>query len=208
MSTRDYYEALWRSLPEPLEPDRFAVRLPFLLDRVKAGDRVLDVGCGAGSFSAELTRAGARVSAIDVAEEPLRRARALQPGLEAKLVDGHGPWPFPDSSFDIVWAGEVIEHVADTAAWLSEVRRLLTSGGSLLLSTPDNGPLALLAGALSARAFSARFDPLGDRLRHYNRATLTRLIGDFGFQELQIHSHGGIPGARRLLLANAIRSRF
>lgn len=208
MSSRDYYETRWRSLPEGLQPADFQARRRFLLDHISAGARVLDVGCGDGSFAAGLVASGADVVGIDVAEEALQRARARNPGMELQLVEQDRPWPLEDSSFDVVWAGEVIEHVADTAAWLSEVRRVLRSGGSLLLSTPDHGPLTLLAAALSRRAFAARFDPLGEHLRFYNSATLSLLIEAFGFQEVQIRAHGGVPGARRVLLAHAIRSRF
>ncbi len=208
MPSRDYYEALWRRLPEGLEPEEFAARRSFLLDRVGPGAHVLDVGCGEGRFAAELVEQGAHVTGIDVAEEPLRRARRRHPGLELQRVDLQGSWALDDSSFDVVWAGEVLEHVADTGAWLSEVRRVLRSGGSLLLSTPDHGPLSLLALALSKRAFARRFDPLGDHLRHYNRATLNLLIESFGFQSVEIRARGGLPGARRRLLLSATRARF
>jgi ubiquinone/menaquinone biosynthesis C-methylase UbiE len=208
MPSREYHEGLWQAVPEGLEPSDFALRRGFLLDRVGAGERVLDVGCGEGRFTAELARVGARVVGIDVAEEPLRRARARHPELDLRLVgDGRG-WELADADFDLVWAGEVIEHVADTAAWLSEVRRVLRPGASLLLSTPAHGRLTLMRLALSRRAFADHFDPLGDHLRFYSRETLTRLIGDFGFERIEVRSAGGPPGARRLLLAHAIRSRF
>jgi 2-polyprenyl-6-hydroxyphenyl methylase / 3-demethylubiquinone-9 3-methyltransferase len=208
MPSRDYHEALWESVPPGLDPSAHALRAGFLHEHVSSGQRVLDVGCGEGVFAAELAAVGAEVLGIDVAEEPLRRARARHPALDLRLVDGEAPWPLPDASFDVVWAGEVIEHVADTAAWLSEVRRVLRSGGSLLISTPANGPVALLAAALSRRAFAARFDPRSDHLRFYNPATLSRLIEDFGFESVKVGSAGGLPGARRLLLAHALRARF
>ena len=208
MPSSEYHEGLWQAVPEALQPSDFRLRRRFLLDHVGAGDRVLDVGCGEGRFALELVRAGAHVVGIDVAGEPLRRARERNPELDLRLVVGERPWELEDASFDAVWAGEVIEHVADTAAWLSEVRRVLRSGGSLLLSTPAHGPLTLMRVALSRRAFAGHFDPRGDHLRFYSRQTLTRLIGDFGFEEIRVQSARGLPGARRLLLACAIRSRF
>ncbi|HTC71929.1 MAG TPA: methyltransferase domain-containing protein, partial [Solirubrobacteraceae bacterium] len=75
MSSREHHEAVWQGVPEGLEPADFAVRRSFLLGHVTAGARVLDVGCGEARFTAELARAGVRVVGIDVAEEPLRRAR-------------------------------------------------------------------------------------------------------------------------------------
>jgi len=200
MSSREFYESLWQGVPEGLEPADFAVRRRFLLDRVTAGDHVLDVGCAEGRFTAELQRAGARVVGIDVAEEPLRRARARHPELDLRLLANARPWQLADASFDVVWAGEVLEHVIDTAGWLSEVRRVLRSGGSLMASTPAHGPLTLLRLALSRRAFAQHFEPRSDHLRFYSRQTLTQLITEFGFNEIQVRSCGGCPGARRLLL--------
>src|SRR6202050_2918702 len=137
----DYHDALWKGVPEGLEPIDFARRSNFLSSYIRMGERVLDVGCGEGHFAAELGKAGAEVVGIDVAAEPLRRARERHPELDLRQMTVEGTWPLEDASFDAVWAGEVIEHVADTAGWLSEARRVLRSGGSLLLSTPDHGRL-------------------------------------------------------------------
>ena len=210
------HERIWETVPEGLDPPDLELRKRFLLDRAAelpaAGPgpaRVLDVGCGEGQLTAALADAGFAVTGLDVAEEPLRRARALRPELDLRLAPPEGSWPLEDASFDVVWAGETIEHVADTAGWLSEVRRVLRSGGSLLLSTPAHGRLAMLALALSGRRFDAHFDPRADHLRFYTRRSLTRLLRDFRFESIDVREAGGaIPGARRLLLASARRSRF
>jgi 2-polyprenyl-3-methyl-5-hydroxy-6-metoxy-1,4-benzoquinol methylase len=202
-ASKDYHEALWEALPEGLEPVDFARRRSFLLGHVRAGERVLDVGCGEGRFAAELARAGAEVVGIDVAAEPLRRARASHPELDLRQAPVVGAWPLPDASFDAVWAGEVIEHVADTAGWLSELRRVLRSGGRLLLSTPDHGLRTRLRLMLSGRAFGSHFDPRADHLRFYTRATLRALIREFGFDAVDVR-----PVAGRVLLARAVRARF
>lgn len=205
MGPSEYHEALWRERAEGLEPSAFRRRLAFLMESAEPGQRVLDVGCGEGAFAAELAGAGAEVVGLDVAEEPLRRARARHPGLDLRLLAGEGRWDLPDSSFDLVWAGEVIEHVLDTAGWLSELRRVLRSGGELVLSTPTLGRRELLRAALSGRAFAERFDPLADHLRFYSDPTLRRLLEEFGFQEIEISRASGSPG---LLLCRAVRSRF
>ena len=208
MPSRAYHEALWEGVPAGLQPPDFALRRRFLLEHVAAGERVLDVGCGEGWFADELLRAGTQVVGIDVAEEPLRRAFERDRKLDLRVVDADGPWPLDDASFDVVWAGETIEHVADTAGWLSEIRRVLRPGGRLLLSTPGHGPSRVLWLALSRRAFDAHFDPRTDHLRFYTRAGLSRLLGELGFHDVVVRAAAGPPGARRLLLARAVRTRW
>jgi 2-polyprenyl-3-methyl-5-hydroxy-6-metoxy-1,4-benzoquinol methylase len=204
----EYHEALWQGLPQGLAPPYLKERLEFALAHVVAAARVLDVGCGEGHFAEAFADRGAQVVGIDVAEEPLRRARARRPDLDLRRVEPAGPWPLADVSFDVLWAGEVIEHVADTSAWFSEARRVLRSGGALVLSTPAHEPLTRAALALSGRAFEAHFDPRADHLRFYTRRALHELLADFGFEAMQTRAIGGSPGARRVLLASARRARF
>ena len=215
MSLRDYHESLWEGIPPGLEPSDASLRVAFLLghlaaeaERLGRRVRVLDLGCGEGYFADVLVRAGAEVVACDVAEGPLRRARAAHPDLDLRLLEADGTLPFDDASFDIVWAGETIEHVLDTARWLSEVRRVLASGGLILLSTPDHGLCARLRLALSERSFARHFDPRSDHLRFYVPHTLVALLGDFGFAEVAVARRGAFPGARKTLLASARRKRF
>ena len=155
-----------------------------------------------------LQRAGADVVGIDVAQEALRRAHERYPGVELQLVPERGPWPFADASFDVAWAGDTIEHVADTASWLSEVRRVLRSGATLLLSTPAHDRFTLLAFALLPGHFDRHFDPRSDHLRFYTARMLRRLLEDFRFEDVEVRGAGGLPGARRVLLAAARRARF
>ncbi len=210
MPSRAYHEALWEGVPAGLDPPDFELRRRFLLQRVRPGERVLDIGCGEGAFAVQLLQAGAQVLAVNVGGEPLRRARARAGAgghqLNARLVEADGPWPLADESFDVVWAGETIEHVADTGGWLSEVRRVLRPDGRLLLSTPDHGRLRLLFLALSQRAFAEHFEPLADHLRFYTRRSLRELLQASGFQPVTVTRAGGLPGARRVLLADARRA--
>ena len=197
---REYYEELWSELPDELDPPDWKPRRDFLLGEVRRGDRALDLGCGAGDFTAVLDDVGARTIGADVAEAALGRARVRHPQLRFELVPTEGPLPFEDGSFDLVWASEVIEHVPDTARWLSEVRRVLVPGGRLLLSTPSHGRVRVAAGGVER--FS---EPLGDHLHLYTRRSLRTLLEEFGFGEVTVRASVGPPLLRRLLLARAVR---
>jgi 2-polyprenyl-3-methyl-5-hydroxy-6-metoxy-1,4-benzoquinol methylase len=200
MASSGLHEAVWAGVPAGARPERFELRRAFLLKHAGAGERVLDIGCAAGEFSEALLAAGAQPIAVDVAREALRRAAARVPGLDARLWPAGQPLPVDDNAVDIVWAGEVIEHVVDVAPWLSEVRRVLRPRGTLLLTTPHHGPLTLLALALSPRRFATHFEPRSDHVRFFSPRTLRALLDELGFDVACVRvSHATI-------LARAVRA--
>jgi ubiquinone/menaquinone biosynthesis C-methylase UbiE len=202
VSHAELLAAIWDAVPSDAQPDRYAVRRDWLLHRVRPGDRVLDLGCGTGEFTAALAAHGAHPLGVDVVAEPLRRARARHPELEFREVALDGPLALDDGAFDVVWAGEVIEHVVDVAQWLSEVRRVLPSGGRLLLTTPDHPPQLLRALADDPAAFAAHFEPQADHVRFFNAHSLQELLDDFGFGDTRIVGDG------ETLFAEAVREKF
>ncbi|MBV9166342.1 MAG: class I SAM-dependent methyltransferase, partial [Solirubrobacterales bacterium] len=183
-----------------LHPPFFQLRRRFLQEHVRAGDRALDLGCGNGAFTAALEQAGADAVGVDVAEEALRRARKAHPGMRFMLAPFSGPLPLEDLAFDLVWASEVIEHVADTARWLSEVKRVLRPGGSLLVTTPNHSRLAILVRGLEHFA-----EPLSDHLHLYTRKSLRETLERLHFRQIDVRAAGGPPLMRALLLAHAVR---
>ena len=197
---RDYYEELWERLPDDLEPPDLELRRSFALAEIGPSDRVLDLGCGAGDLTADLRAAAGCVIGVDVAEAALRRARARHPELTFLLSGIDGELPLQDNVFDVVWASEVIEHVADTARWMSEARRVLRPGGRLLLTTPSHGRLKLAVGGLERYS-----EPLGDHLHLYTARSLRGLLAEFDFGQVEVRAAGGWPLWRRLLLARAAR---
>ena len=197
---KDYYEELWARLPDELEPPDLELRGAFARSAITASDRVLDLGFGTGDLTAELATVTPQITGAEVAETALSRARRRHPRLDLRLVPIDGPLPFDDGVFDVVWSSEVIEHVADTARWLSEVRRVLAPGGRLLLTTPSHGRLRLLVGGVERYC-----DPVGDHLHLYTARSLRELLRDFGFADISVRSAGGPPLLRRLLLGRAVR---
>ena len=94
---------------------------------------VLDIGCGAGNMIHHLQRYG-RVKGIEVDARPVAMAQAR--GYDVRLGDATQNIPFPDASFDLVTALDVIEHVDQDEAILREAFRVLRPKGTLAISTP------------------------------------------------------------------------
>jgi SAM-dependent methyltransferase len=93
---------------------------------------VLDVGCGAGVEVVRFARAGARVTGVDIAESgvALARQNLAQQGLAARLDAADGEHlPYPDKSFDLVFAHGVVQYTGDDRQMVSEIHRVLRPGG-------------------------------------------------------------------------------
>jgi SAM-dependent methyltransferase len=106
--------------------------------RLARGKRVLDAGCGAGYGAAELAQAADSVVGIDCAGEAIDFARTNYrlPNLQfeqASCID----LPYPDGSFDLVVAFEVIEHLEEWRGFLAQSRRVLAANGQFIVSTPN-----------------------------------------------------------------------
>jgi len=110
------------------------------LENVKplTGKSALDVGCGAGLLCEPLARLGAEVTGVDAAPENAQAAaiHAEGAGLDIRYIAGEiGAQNI--GGFDLVTSMEVIEHVSDKPAFLSELKARLKPDGLLVLSTPN-----------------------------------------------------------------------
>jgi SAM-dependent methyltransferase len=125
----------------------------------------VDVGCGRGSIAADLADRGSFVVAVDM--HPYREWRTYSnvAFVQAKIDQ----LPFRAGAFDQVSALDVIEHVADDAAVLSEMRRVSTDDGRLVVTVPAD-----------PRLWSAHDEAVGHH-RRYDVATLETRLRDAGF---------------------------
>lgn len=144
---------------------------------------LLDIGCGNGEFSCRFLPLGFRVFGIDLAESQLEIARAR--GIEARRHDlATGLLPFESGAFDIVFAGEVIEHLVDTTSFLKEIHRMLRPGGCTVITTPNlasfENRMRLLFGVYPAWT-EYKLEGGQGHVRAYTPATLRRHLCENGF---------------------------
>ncbi len=138
-----------------------------LLRRALSGTNnlILDVGAGTGATSQALREYG-RVIAVDVSADAAAIARGR--GLDVARMDA-GRLAFPDARFDLVVVLDVIEHLADDAAAVRELRRVLKPGGVLLVTVP------------AYKWLWSSHDVANHHFRRYRSGALKRLIVDGGF---------------------------
>jgi ubiquinone/menaquinone biosynthesis C-methylase UbiE len=96
------------------------------------GRRVLEVGCGAGVDLARFAKGGAQVTGVDLTESAIELVRANfeQQGLTGRFEVADGEHlPFPDNTFDLVYAHGVVQYTANAQQLIEECRRVLKAGG-------------------------------------------------------------------------------
>jgi 2-polyprenyl-6-hydroxyphenyl methylase/3-demethylubiquinone-9 3-methyltransferase len=101
------------------------------------GKSALDVGCGAGLLSEALSRLGAAVTGLDATPEVIAVAREHSAAMGLAIDYRAGDVQDLEGQFDLVTCMEVIEHVADPAAFVNALARRLAPDGLLIMSTPN-----------------------------------------------------------------------
>ncbi|WP_092521939.1 methyltransferase domain-containing protein [Actinopolyspora saharensis] len=160
---------------------------------VRPGQRVLDLGCGAGRHAFELYRRGLRVVAFDHAEQDLAEVSAMfaameqegevPDGAEATTVQGDAlDLPFPDESFDHVIASEILEHIPADEQAMRELVRVLKPGGRVSVTVPSRFP-ERVCWALSERYH----DVEGGHVRIYRRNQLLDRLRAAGLRPVHHH---------------------
>jgi SAM-dependent methyltransferase len=191
---REFYESFWADAPADPEPYEWERRRALLLRETRPGERVLDLGCGAGRFLAALRDAGAEPVGVEIAEAAAARARANVPGADVRVLERDGSLPLGHGEIDLVWCSEVLEHIPDAGHALLEVRRVLDRDGRVLLTVPYHGRVQ--AAAIALTRFDAHFDPLGQHVRFFTRTSLTAALEHAGFGDIQVRRVRGMLVAR------------
>lgn len=175
---RDAFAFLERDRDNRLRLEQVEAWLRRRAERGSAG-ALLDVGCGDGRLGKRLAGLGYRVCGLDAAAENVELARTA--GVDAIQGDASAALPFESERFDVVYAGEIIEHLFDTRAFVAELARVTRPGGSVIVTTPNLAHLPdrfrlLLGGTPSQTQPLHPFLKL--HIRPFTAGTLRRALGE------------------------------
>ena len=164
-----------------LKREFFQRRAQRLFDRVESvlpRGSLLDIGCAVGTELTVGRERGWRVTGIELAESSVRIARDA--GLDIRSAP-LGTIEFPTHSFDLITMNHVLEHVAETPAFMREVRRILSNDGLLFISLPN-----VLAWKFYFRRGSYAWTFHSDHYLHFSVTTLPRFLKRHGFEVIEI----------------------
>jgi ubiquinone/menaquinone biosynthesis C-methylase UbiE len=150
-----------------------------------AGRDVLDVGCNTGYGTLRFAPVANRIVGVDVSPRAIEAARErARDGRPEFIVTTGFELPFPAATFDLVTSFQVLEHVPDPLAFLRELARVLRSGGTVILATP-NAATRLYPGMTPWNRFHVH-EYLAPELAEQLRSVFPRVtvLGMFGAPEL------------------------
>jgi len=172
--------------------------LNFIKDR-KQSSKILDIGCQSGDLCSQLKELGHEPYGVELIDELVNKAQSEHPSLVFIKADAEKLIPFSDNYFDIVWAGDVIEHIRFTDVFVNEVNRVLKKGGLFILTTPMHNRLKTIL--LTLHKFEEHFDPEFPHLRFYSVKSLKSVLEKRGFRLESVEYMGRIPPIAKIIFA-------
>jgi SAM-dependent methyltransferase len=172
-------------------------RVDLALRLLPAGERLLDVGCGAGLLAEQARGHFAEVHGVDIAEAAVRLAR--ERGVKASVVNVNiEPLPYVDGFFDTVTLLSALQYVTDVSEVLGECARVLQPGGHFFVDVPNVRALWRLW-SLGVRGVFPRtsLDEVGydgGTLHYFTHESLLRLLCPHGFTPRTSHGVFCLPG--------------
>jgi SAM-dependent methyltransferase len=163
------------------------------------GRRVLDLGCRDGALT-QAYAGGNEIVGVDADSEALAEAEKL--GIETRWADLDDALPFDEAAFDVVVAGELLEHLRDPRRVVAEVRRVLRPGGTFVGSVPNAYRLKNRLRFVLGR--KPEDDPT--HLQMFSPADVRRLLDVFESVHLQLIAGRLVPLHARLFANDIVFS--
>jgi 2-polyprenyl-6-hydroxyphenyl methylase/3-demethylubiquinone-9 3-methyltransferase len=171
------------------------------------GKTALDVGCAAGLLTEPLARLGAKVTGLDAAPELIEVAREHAAAMGLEIDYRAGDVQELEGQFDLITSMEVIEHVADPAAFVGALAKRLAPGGLLILSTPNQTSLSRLMMITVGEGFGQIPKGTHDFDKFIVPERMKALLSDAGLKCLDVEGIAWSP-TRGLHLSDDVRLNY
>jgi methionine biosynthesis protein MetW len=176
---KDFYSRVYVKDPE-MDSLQEKVRLKVLLSMVGSGKSVLDLGCWDGAITMKIRDLGNSVEGVEISEYSIERCK--EKGLKVYDLDLNKDWANQiPQKYDVVFAGEILEHIYETDIFLSNIYKVLKNDGCLIISTPNLAALGrrllLFLGKNPLMELTTRGNEAG-HLRYYVIDTLKSILLD------------------------------
>ena len=182
---------------DPVYPQRKKLLLKILCKLPKG--KVLDIGSNNGDTCNEMNNLGFDVTGIDGDLRLVQESKEKYPLIQFVQGNLEEKFPFEDSYFNIIWAGDIIEHLVDTKNFLKEINRILNPEGLLILSTPYHGIIKNIFIALLN--FNKHYHPEHEHVRFYTKNTLKNQLNENGFKVKKLFLLGRIKPLAKNMFA-------
>jgi 2-polyprenyl-3-methyl-5-hydroxy-6-metoxy-1,4-benzoquinol methylase len=173
---------------------------------LRSGTRILDVGCGNGFLCGEFLKRGCRVVGIDLSAQGIELARRTYPRGRFELLSADGVFleRLREPLFDVVISTEVVEHLYAPLEWAKGCFDALKPGGRFICTTPYHGYFKNLVISLLGK-WDTHANPLwdGGHIKIWSKKTLSCLLADVGFANVEFRGAGRMPGFWMTMIAKA-----
>jgi 2-polyprenyl-6-hydroxyphenyl methylase/3-demethylubiquinone-9 3-methyltransferase len=206
--------------PEAMLHKLNPVRLKYIRDQVDQhwqcdecartpleGRSALDVGCGAGLLAEPLTRLGAKLTGLDASAELIAVAREHAAAVGLDIDYRAGELEVLEGQFDLITCMEVIEHVADPAAFVKALAKRLAPGGLLVMSTPNATGWSKLLMITIGEGLGRIPKGTHDFSKFIGPERLKQLLNDAGLRCLDVEGIAWSP-TRGLHLSDDVRLNY
>jgi len=190
MKKYNYEQSIWGKGEASLSwfsPTSFRLRQSLkAIKNLKAGDRVLEVGCGAGQFiqAIKKLRPELECCGCDISEKALDEAGKNRGSVKYDLLSdgGKSSFPYQDNNFQAILIYDVLEHVEDVDKMLQEINRVLEPNGIFYLNIPCEGDILSVWHLLEKLKITSNLTKkYAGHIQKFSRKSLKKLVSKYNF---------------------------